>query len=304
MPLTTSGPDGMLTALVNQYHALAAEGVDQMLLTQVPTTRHGLEDLDVRSVPSVPLPFVLQDAALCLPAGVARMFSDKPPDILHLHLTEWLCLMASVYAKRRRLPRVVTYHSHQEAWGRIYGIGALMPLLARYLRWFYAACDVLVVPSKRHRQRLISEGLCNTVYIPNGVDTVAFNPANRSRAWRDEVGVGDRFLVACFGRLAKEKDLRVMVPLYEALERKGRVRVVFVGEGPELPWLQRHLPDAIFIDTLAGAPLRVAVASSDAILLPSLDLEVGPNVLLESFASGVPVVGIFSGAARGRRGWC
>jgi glycosyltransferase involved in cell wall biosynthesis len=62
-----------------------------------------------------------------------------------------------------------------------------------------------------------------------------------------------------------------------------------VGDGPELEWLKKEVPGAVFEGFLTGEALAVAYASADVFFFPS-DTETFGNVTLEAMASGLPSV--------------
>lgn len=116
-------------------------------------------------------------------------------------------------------------------------------------------------------------------------------------------------IVAYVGRLAAEKGLTTGLEAVRraSVARPGRIRLVAVGDGPLDAWVRAHAPVGSWIPgVLQGDALSTAYASADVFLFPSATDTFG-NVLLESMASGVPVVAADVGPSRelvaSDRGW-
>jgi len=126
---------------------------------------------------------------------------------------------------------------------------------------------------------------------PRGVDTVRFQPGNRSQAWRAARGIGaDEVVVAFISRLVREKRVAEVAAVLARLRASGIAhRALFVGDGPERGFLEQQVPGGLFEGFLGGEALATAYASSDVFLFPS-DTETFGNVTLEAMASGLPAV--------------
>ena len=94
------------------------------------------------------------------------------------------------------------------------------------------------------------------------------------------------------GRVAREKDLDVLIEVYDRLAvRRPECSLAVVGDGPYLQTRKQRLPysNVIFTGFLFGEELSQAYASSDVFVFPSTTDTFG-NVVLEAMASGVPVI--------------
>ena len=90
------------------------------------------------------------------------------------------------------------------------------------------------------------------------------------------------------GRLAAEKNLRVLVEACRHLV--GKVRLLLVGDGPLRAELEgAQLPGAIFTGYREGEELARLYAAADLFAFPSCSETFG-NVVLEAAASGLPTV--------------
>jgi glycosyltransferase involved in cell wall biosynthesis len=103
----------------------------------------------------------------------------------------------------------------------------------------------------------------------------------------------------CVGRIAAEKNVRLAIEAYRAMQRhQPSCRLVIVGDGPLRRTLERAHPDLFFTGMLTGEPLAAHFASADLFLFPS-ETETFGNVTLEALASGLVVVAYDYAAARG-----
>jgi sulfoquinovosyltransferase len=100
-------------------------------------------------------------------------------------------------------------------------------------------------------------------------------------------------LLIYVGRLGTEKRLR---DLKAVLDRLPEARLAIVGKGPDMEPLQAHFAgtSTVFTGLLSGVELSQAFAAADVFVMPS-DSETLGFVVLESMASGVPVVGCNAG---------
>ena len=242
-------------------------------------------------VPSIALPGRPEyRLALGLPASVRRQLLDFRPDIIHVAVPDLLGYGALRLAQDNAIPVVASYHTRYETYLRHYWyLAGLKTLLTRYLRWFYGQCREVYVPSDSTRDALLADGLKDNFRSwPRGIDTVLFDPARRSDAWRDRNGIGaDELVILHVSRLVREKRLDTLTAALKKIAVAHRV--VIVGDGPDRGFVARELPHAIFTGFVDGEDLADAYASCDIFVFPS-DSESFGNVTLEAMASGLACV--------------
>lgn len=104
-------------------------------------------------------------------------------------------------------------------------------------------------------------------------------------------GPGEYFLY--LGRLAPEKGIETLLRAAHDLPH----RLVIVGEGPQGEALRRGAPPSVeFHGPVAPEEVPAILSRARALLVPSLWYEAAPRGILESYASGVPVVASRIGA--------
>jgi glycosyltransferase involved in cell wall biosynthesis len=104
-------------------------------------------------------------------------------------------------------------------------------------------------------------------------------------------GPGEFFLY--LGRLAPEKGVETLLRAAGDLSH----RLVVVGEGPQGGALRREAPPGVeFTGPVGPEEVPTILSRARALVVPSLWYEAAPRGILESYASGVPVVASRIGA--------
>ncbi|KLI98383.1 glycosyltransferase family 1 protein [Luteimonas sp. FCS-9] len=201
-------------------------------------------------------------------------------------------------ARALGIPVVTALHTRFDLYMADYGLRALGPLALAWMRRFHGGADATVVATRALAAWLQAQRIGHAVVLPRAVDCVQFDPARRDAALRTAWDVpADGLAVIHVGRLAAEKNLPLALRAFRALQRRRPdARLVFVGDGPLRPALQRAHPDIVFAGARRGDDLGRHFASADLFLFPSRSETFG-NVVLEAMASGVPQVAFDLGAA-------
>lgn len=213
-----------------------------------------------------------------------RKFEQVRYDVVHIATPGSLGFAGRRLALQAGLPMVGTYHTHLADYASL-RLPKLLGNAARTFSWtvmrrFYENCHSVLFPTVGAAELAKQNGFKMRVDIfSRGVETDRFHPRHRRRQ-------NERPLVAYVGRLAPEKNVRILPEVVE--EQDADVQIV--GDGPERAWLERRLPKARFLGYRHGKELSQAYADSDILLFPSLTDTFG-NVVLEAMASQVvPIV--------------
>jgi glycosyltransferase involved in cell wall biosynthesis len=236
-----------------------------------------------------------------LPAGGAlrRRWRRRPPDAVYVATEGPLGWSAVRACRRLRLPVLAGFHTNFHHYARHYHLGFAERLVGWYLRRLHNRADGTVVATTTLRDHLHERGFRNVSVLGRGVSGDRFSPARRSASLHRSWGVSERDVVAlCVGRVAAEKNVRLAIAAYRAMQRQQpSCRLVIVGDGPLRRGLERAHPDLFFCGMLTGEPLAAHFASADLFLFPS-ETETFGNVTLEALASGLAVVAYDYAAAR------
>jgi glycosyltransferase involved in cell wall biosynthesis len=148
----------------------------------------------------------------------------------------------------------------------------------------------VLCPSRFYEEAIHRHGVTHTGIWSRGVDPAVFSPSHRSAAYREALGVGpDDLLVTYIGRVAREKNLNLLLDAWEMLEgERGGAQLVLVGRGPLEDEIRRREIGGVHVTgLLQGEVLSAAYASADLFAFPSATETFG-NSLLEAMASGLP----------------
>ncbi len=221
------------------------------------------------------------------------------PDILHVSTPGFVCFPALIYARVMRIPLVFSYHTDLPAYVKKYlPIPGLQHLVYTIMRWVFNKADLNLVTSPQVKKDLEAIGVQRVDVWRKGIDTEKFSPSYYDHDMRMKLSNGhpDDPLLIYIGRMGAEKRLR---DIRDVLERIPGARVAFVGGGPDAKSLKKYFAgfNTVFMGSLSGEKLSQAFASGDIFLMPS-DTETLGFVVLESMASGVPVVASNAGGIR------
>ena len=295
--------NGVTTVLRRMVEAIgAAEEQVAVVAPRYSATPDGhasrVPELRVRSLPFPPYP----DIRLSIPPyrRARRFLGDFAPDIVHVATEGPLGLLGRRYAVRSEIPLVTSFHTDFPRYTRDYGVGALEPLVWRWLTWFHGPAHLTHTPGDWVRGRLQDKGISRAVTWGRGVDVRAFDPALRDVEWRRRHQIAEKAtIVVHVGRLAFEKNLDVLIDSWMLARQALGEQAVFllVGDGPMAYGLSRRAPWARRLGFLDRQELARDQANSDICFLPS-STETCGLVALEAMASGIPVIAADAGGFR------
>ncbi|ARF54126.1 glycosyltransferase family 4 protein [Streptomyces gilvosporeus] len=235
-------------------------------------------------VPSVPLPGYPQ-VRIALPGRrLAAALDAHRPDVVHLASPFVLGARAMAAAARRRVPAVAVYQTDMGRYARTY-LGGGGATAWRRIRTVHGAAARTLAPSSAALLDLTEHGVPRVHLWPRGVDSARFHPGRRDAVLRSSLAAGRELLVGYVGRLAPEKDVRLLAET----SRLPGVRTVVIGDGPSASGLRAALPEARFLGRRTGDELARIYASLD-VFVHTGPYETFCQTVQEAMASGVPVV--------------
>jgi N-acetyl-alpha-D-glucosaminyl L-malate synthase BshA len=286
---------------------LARRGHRVHVITSAPPARTlaACERLFVHEVAvATPPPLQHPPYAIALASTLADLATAEGLDLLHVHYA--IPHAVSAYLARQVLgegaPRLVTTLHGTD----VTHLGG-DPRYRSITRFAVERSDAVTTPSDFLREAAyrtlgVSPG-CAIDVLPNFVDTDHFSPAPRrdrsrfdalfasARSDPQDRGAPVLFHVSSFRSVKRVTDL---VEVLAALRRRGRVRLMLVGDGPERARLEQRARELGVTESicLVGTHAEFAdyLRHADAFLLPS-ETESFGVAALEALASGVPVLG-------------
>ena len=159
-------------------------------------------------------------------------------------------------------------------------------------RSFYSAVDSIFSPSRWYIDDLgnmgVDESRCRI--MERWIDADDFSPKKRDASfWEAQEPIKLLFV----GRISEDKNLDLLIRLYNALESKHDSFVIHViGDGPYFDAMRRktaRLERFHLVGPKFKEDLQTAYASSDLFIHPGL-LDTFGNVVIEAQASGLPCV--------------
>ena len=235
-----------------------------------------------------------------LPApSVARELANFQPDIVHAVNPVFFSGYGALLARRHKLPLLASFHTDVPAYTKELGIGFVQKPSTALIRALHNRAQLNLVTSGPMMDTAAGYGFRNLALWPKAVDTVGYHPDKADPAMRAKLTDGnpDAPLLIYVGRMSAEKNLAILADVMPLLRQKvPGARLAMVGAGPQLEQLKKRFDPAytVFTGYMSGEPLAQAFASADVFAFPSLTETLG-LVALESFASGVPVVGARAG---------
>ena len=231
--------------------------------------------------------------------------TGQQPDIIHVTSPGMLLFPAIVVSRINGIPLLMSYHTHLPIYVRTYVKPKTLSVVVEWFVWkmlklIHSFADLTIVTSSQIATEFGRYDIKNVQLWPKGVDTTRFHPHHKNDGMRYRMSDGnpDDYLLVYIGRLAKEKRISDLKSILERLQSKGLpVRLCIVGHEPEMNTLKSQFGNTSkvkFIGTLSGLALSQAYASGDVFVMPS-DSETLGFVVMESMASGVPVVGCEAG---------
>ncbi len=281
--------DGVVTRLTATIRQLKRMHHEMMVIAPEGGAPE-FEGVPVIGVPTISLRMIYGGKPWGMPLPRVVHYLDRfRPDVVHAvnpFVLGWAAVMGSV---RRGYPLVASYHTNIAEYANFYHLGMTKPLIWVALRMLHNRAQINLATSEKVRRELDQNGIVSVKLWRRGVDLEHFHPSRRSAAMRDRLtdGHGDRVIALSVGRVALEKGLDRLLPLF----RRPDIHLAIVGDGPARAQLQQQFrgTPTTFVGPLLGEELATAYASADFFVFPST-LDTLGLVLLEAMASGLPIV--------------
>lgn len=222
------------------------------------------------------------------------------PDIIHVATPFTIGLCGVYFSKKLNIPLVGSYHTNFDHYLHYYDLQFLSKILWKYMHWFHRSCKKIFVPSIETFQSLKAHGFTNLEIWSRGVDCQLFHPDHDKKSFRTRHCLHGKYILTYVGRLAPEKNIEMLFAVAKLIppEMKERIHWLFVGDGPLRHDLEEQAETNMsFFGYMDGKHLAEIYSASDLFVFPSASETFG-NVVLESLASGTPVIGVNAGGVK------
>ncbi|MBS0177228.1 MAG: glycosyltransferase family 4 protein [Nitrospira sp.] len=242
-------------------------------------------------------PFVMRQWRLPLSIlAFRRLLTRERPDIVHVNSSRdsWIAALAT----RMRHPHPPVIRSRH--------ISAPLNKNATTHLLYRRLFDLVIVTgSERNRQDLIHrDGLSpdRVAAFPIGLDVEQFSPAPPRHDLRAELGIpSEHLLVGMISYLRDYKGHRYLVEAVpEVLKQHRDVTFLIVGEGPEAQNIHAQIERLGLTASVRMLGFREDLLdvfrSLDLFVIPTVEGDTIPQVLMQALAVGLPVVSTTTGS--------
>ena len=263
--------------------------------------------------------------AIARPKKIFQQLKEFKPDIIHIHAPGAVGLLGILAARKLHVPLIGTYHtlvSEQVDYislGNILGLNKLVGKIysifkkdktrkkpkdnsrLKRLIWYislkmYGECKVIIAPSKSIAELLKKKLKRNIQYVCSGIDLKKFRP-------KQSYGRAGTLSFLHVGRLSFEKGIDILLKAFYIVNKgNSDFKVRIVGDGPARKYLEKMAKDLMldekihFTGKVSDSVLKRMYQENDVFVTASA-METLGMVILESFASGTPVIAVRSHAA-------
>lgn len=260
---------------------------------------YGVHVIRDRSTMLLPIPRVARSVAKIAKQGdfVAACFGAAAP----------LGLLATTLRKAG-IPRIVSLtHGHEVWWAKVFPFSKAIHHIGERVDALTYLGDFTKVSISRALSPNAQQAM---VRIAPGIDTSHFSPDSAPSALRAELGLKERAVIVCVGRLVPRKGQDRLIEALPLIRRTvPNAHLLFVGEGSYRKKLEELVRDnnvqehVTFVGRVSYSLLPSYFRCGDIFAMPSrsrmagLEVEGLGIVYLEASGCGLPVIAGNSGGA-------
>jgi len=233
------------------------------------------------------------------PYYIEKIAKEFKPDIYWLHTLTWGPNAFELHMLKSDKPKVLTYHTLVEEYGRMYGgkIGAA--LMRRRSKSVANKMDVIITPSKVIGEKLRKYGVIKPTYaIPTGINIVKKYFTKEELCAKFNIPPNSKILLFV-GRVCKEKNIDALLKIMKKIKEKdSNIFLLIIGPGDveKFSALAKEMDVAdriIFTGSLPAEETHKIYGGSDVFTFSSKS-ETQGLVIGEAMMAGTPVVAFYS----------
>ena len=294
--------NGVIVSVLMLKQELERQGCEVKLLT-LSSTRETYREGEIYYVGSIPLDAIYPNlrASLNTRSSLVDELIAWKPDIIHSQCEFFTYSFVQRIAKHCHCPIIHTYHTQYEYYTKYVLPGNWDGFLARVMALRLRSADVVIAPTEKTKNYLLSENICSSVrVIPTGIDLDAFSRAGTPEEMavlRKKLGVPSSWrLYGNVGRVAQEKNLDEVLAIHQRVrEQRDDVGLLIVGDGAGMKQLKKHIEERVLGESvfLTGMVPKESVGSYYQLLDFFISASVSETqglTYIEALANGRPVI--------------
>lgn len=294
--------NGVIVSVLMLKQELERQGCEVKLLT-LSSTRETYREGEIYYVGSIPLDAIYPDlrASLNTRSALVDELIAWKPDIIHSQCEFFTYSFVQRIAKHCHCPIIHTYHTQYEYYTKYVLPGNWDGFLARVMALRLRSADVVIAPTEKTKNYLLSENICSSVrVIPTGIDLEAFSRAGTPEEMavlRKKLGVPSSWrLYGNVGRVAQEKNLDEVLAIHQRVrEQRDDVGLLIVGDGAGMKQLKKQIEERALGESvfLTGMVPKEMVGSYYQLLDFFISASVSETqglTYIEALANGRPVI--------------
>lgn len=269
-----------------------------------------LDYVKIHRTRAIPLPFYMNSRYFFSPFPlfkIGKIIKGFRPDVVHICSPYPVGVSALIWARKYGIPVLGSIHLLPE--------NMFSPMLHlkdfdifkkyswSYLTYFFNLLDWNTIPTETGAKIYQKHGLNkNVTAISNGLDSRVFNSKNNGQYLHKKLGLPEKKIVLCTGRITEEKNLEVLIKSIPYVLEKIDAHFILVGEGGDykkrLIDLSKRLgviENITFTGFLDWEDYPNIYDLADVFAIPA-ESELQSIVTLEAVSSGLPVVLVNKGA--------
>lgn len=228
----------------------------------------------------------------------ARYLKTLRIDLIHCHSPFFLGRYMLKLHKKRGIPLLSTFHSQYKRDFERYAGARLSRLLLRFIMKVFNGSDEVWTMHEASKETLLGYGYRGAVkLIPNGTSFPPSADYERERREAREFYGADGPLFLFVGRIVEQKNVLFLADVLAELQSRGvAFRMIFAGDGPDRPQLEKRLKQSgtegrvrMLGHVSDPETLSRLYAAADLFLFPSL-YDVSSIVQIEAASRRTPAV--------------
>src|SRR3989338_1132381 len=315
--------NGLVSSLIQTTKALAEKGHHILIITAKYPENNEIfihKNIEIVRLSSIPL-FTYKGIRIIMPNKKKVMKELKlfHPDIIHVHQLGVTTPYALRYARFHTIPIIATFHSlctEQIEYimpHRLLGIHHLFEKkndinknnLTRYqttksfvwkiLKKYYSRFNLIITPSTAIKNELIEKEINKNIeVISNGINLNKF-PVKTDYSQKNKI--------LHFGRISYERNVDILVKAFDNFLKRNNqnredIELHIIGNGPEFEKVKRLIKELNREDSIKifGYLPRETIINDFLtnydFAITASTMETQSMMILESFAAGLPVIGV------------